>query len=420
VSADWSGLASSLSRLGEQHKQKANFDLQTNTSAILQDVKKLQDRRSSLQEGDPQIKEIDDSLANHQRVMTDLLAHHKVSPEEIAGLFSSAAGTAPKDPYLTPDELKKKARIAAGLDPRAVEQKPEAENWVPTPITLSDGRQLTAQRNSKSGAWTDLAGKPIPPELLSTATIPPKEGAGGHSKFNEEAAVYEKKWGKKLADWSPEQLSFFNQKMAFDAARSGTATSTKLVIDQNNQVIPVTVTNQHGPTAAPVEDPSWTPGASVPKTPGEAKKKVAAVAPKGGGGVHVGAPLPITAKNPVEQAAHKTYIAAYQLADKADEIAKNPTDALNQKRLAVALERVAAGRFTTQALDFIVRAGWQAGAEQFWNNIDNGTLPAVVVQNLIKGAHEERDSAYKAWQEARKPSDTQGGDDDDKFLKNIK
>jgi hypothetical protein len=416
VSADWSGLASSLSRLGEQHKQKANFDLQTNTSAILQDVKKLQDRRSSLQEGDPQIKEIDDSLANHQRVMTDLLAHHKVSPEEIAGLFSSAAGTAPKDPYLTPDELKKKARIAAGLDPRAVEQKPEAENWVPTPITLSDGRQLTAQRNSKSGAWTDLAGKPIPPELLSTATIPPKEGAGGHSKFNEEAAVYEKKWGKKLADWSPEQLSFFNQKMAFDAARSGTATSTKLVFDQNNQVIPVTVTNQHGPTAAPVEDPSWTPNSSIPNTPGEAKKKAAAVAPKGGGGVHVGKPLDITAKNPVEQKAHSTYIDAVRLSEAADLVAKEPNNAQSQKSLGVALERAAAGRFTTQALDYINKAGWSAGAEQFWRNIDNGTLPEVVMKNLIERAHDNKTASYKAWQEARNP---QGGDEDDKFLKNF-
>jgi hypothetical protein len=72
----------------------------------------------------------------------------------------------------------------------------------------------------------------------------------------------------------------------------------------------------------------------------------------------------------------------------ATEVEKHPNDAVNQKRLAVALERQAAGRFTTQALDYIVKAGWGNTIEGWANSTTTGALPADVMRQLIDGAHE--------------------------------
>jgi hypothetical protein len=109
--------------------------------------------------------------------------------------------------------------------------------------------------------------------------------------------------------------------------------------------------------------------------------------------------------------AKKDYVDAYKLDSVAKQVEQNPEDAVNQKRLAVALERQAAGRFTTQALDYIRKAGWSAEVEQFWNNIDNGTLPATVILQLIKGAHQNLKAAKDAMDEAETlggGGDTQG------------
>lgn len=122
--------------------------------------------------------------------------------------------------------------------------------------------------------------------------------------------------------------------------------------------------------------------------------------------------------------AKKDYVDAVKLDSVAKQVEQNPQDAVNQKRLAVALERQAAGRFTTQALDYIRQAGWAAGAEQFWNNIDNGTLPDTVIRQLIKGAHQNLKAAKDAMDAAENlgaaPAPKGGEQSDDDFLKKIK
>ena len=69
-------------------------------------------------------------------------------------------------------------------------------------------------------------------------------------------------------------------------------------------------------------------------------------------------------------------------------MAQHPDDAINQKRLAVALEKVSAGRFTTQALDYIITSGWGNTIQQWVNNPTHGALPADILRQLIDGAHE--------------------------------
>jgi hypothetical protein len=102
-----------------------------------------------------------------------------------------------------------------------------------------------------------------------------------------------------------------------------------------------------------------------------------------------GAPKLTAAQNQ----AQKSFVTAKSLASIADQVAQKPNDAVNQKRLAVALERVSAGRFTTQALDYIVKAGWGNTLQQWANNPSTGALPPDIMRQLVDGAHENLKAA---------------------------
>jgi hypothetical protein len=106
----------------------------------------------------------------------------------------------------------------------------------------------------------------------------------------------------------------------------------------------------------------------------------------------------------VQVAADKDYITAVKLDSIANQVAQKPDDAINQKRLAVALERISAGRFTTQALDYIIKAGWGNTIEQWANNPSTGALPKDVLRQLVDGAHENLKAAKDARDEARSES----------------
>jgi hypothetical protein len=111
--------------------------------------------------------------------------------------------------------------------------------------------------------------------------------------------------------------------------------------------------------------------------------------------------------------ARNDYVEAVKIASIADQVATKPNDAINQKRLAVALERASAGRFTVQALDYIIKAGWGNTLQQWANSPTTGALPSDVLRQLVDGAHEN----LKAAQDAVKaltstPEQGSGGKDD--------
>src|SRR4051812_27303453 len=142
-------------------RANAHEELEGKTKGILDDVKTLRERRAALPAGDPGIADIDKSLAEHQQAFHDLyhpiknpgnlqklggfLQKHltgkdtapapqsnEVTPERMAGLQSSAAGT-----QANPYELKKRALMATGvaedeatrLATGQKDPKQEAENW---------------------------------------------------------------------------------------------------------------------------------------------------------------------------------------------------------------------------------------------------------------------------------------------------
>lgn len=99
-------------------------------------------------------------------------------------------------------------------------------------------------------------------------------------------------------------------------------------------------------------------------------------------------------------AAKKDYVQAVKLASLAQQVKLNPNDAINQKRLAVALERISAGRFTVEALDYIKKAGWGNTIDEWALKPTTGGLPPDVMRQLIDGANQNLKAAKDAMDEA--------------------
>ncbi len=148
----------------------------------------------------------------------------------------------------------------------------------------------------------------------------------------------------------------------------------------------------------------------TPTNLGAVKKKAQAVGSQGAtsGATHVGAPV-LRGRTPEYTAAYKDYETAKGLSKIADLVAQHPDDAINQKRLAVALEKVSAGRFTTQALDYIITSGWGNTIKQWVNNPTHGALPADVIRQLIDGAHENETAKKQVLDDINASEDESGG-----------
>jgi hypothetical protein len=437
MSADWSGLASAFQNIGNQKKADrratSHEELQANTEAILGDVRMLQDRRVKLDPKSPtyqkDLSEIDANLHTARQAFTDLyhpeknpgaleklggfitshLGGQKEPPKtpgearqrfDLASLDAAAAGPgqAAENPYVT----KKRQMTEAGATPDQVErgvfgaEKSEAEAWKLVDVTMPDGSVKTVQHNEKNRAFADLAGNAIPPEQLQGARMVPKSAP-------KPIRAWVNKGGKTTsvlldpATNKPIQGSENPDILPPSSMGGRISTGYYHFVDANGNVHQVQETHTSQPLRGGEQSGG---GSSVPKTPGEAKSRVAAIAPKDTVLGHK--------ETPVQAKAHKDYIDAVKLDSIANQVEKKPEDAVNQKRLAVALERISAGRFTTQALDYISKAGWAASAEQFWNSIDNGTLPGTVMRQLVEGAHQNLKASKAAWDESMKGSSEAG------------
>jgi hypothetical protein len=426
----------------------AHEELEANTHSILDDVKKLQQRRAALDPKSPtyakDVAEIDSNLHQARQAFTDLyhpeknpgalakfggfLKSHSAKQQadramdygtpnvpttpgdakkrfDMAGLDAAAAGPGqtPENPYLT----RQRQSTEAGGTPDEVRratfgtEKAEPESWKLVDVTMPDGSVKTVQHNEKNREFADLAGKPIPSDQLAGAKLNPKTSAhpvrAWVSRNGKPTSVLLDPATNKVIPGSE------NPDIQPPPSMAGRITTGYYhFVDENGNVHQVQETRTSTPMG----------GANVPKTPGEAKTKAAATSPDNVIGHK---------ETAVQAKAHRDYIDAVGLAKKADEVAKNPNDAVNQKRLAVALERVAAGRFTTQALDYIVKAGWGNTIEGWANSSTTGALPKDVMRQLIDGAHQEMDAKKTAWDESKKGGSEASGDADiDAIVKALK
>ncbi len=222
---------------------------------------------------------------------------------------------------------------------------------------------------------------------------------------------------------TPDQLNFVEQQIALSSAAPSTNITTSVKQDVNGMLVPVTEANRHIPgfgkiLSDPLGIPSPVPSSGgntpsiTPKPKGVAK---ATPTPAGGGTTTVGKPL-FQGRTPAIAKAQNDVVEATKLDSIAKQVSLKPNDAVNQKRLAVALERASAGRFTVQALDYIIKAGWGNTIQQWANNPTTGALPPDVLRQLVDGAHENLKAAQEALKASLTPIEgtTQGssGDED--------
>lgn len=411
------GTVNRIQKNKDDRTATAHEELHGRTKAIFDDVAKLQERRAALPPGSPELPGIDKSLHDHMQAFQDLyhptknpgaLQHlggflkqhitgkapapappsNAVTPGRMANLQASAAGTATPDPYLTPDDLKKKARIAAGLDPKAVPEKP---------VHQSDYAQGLRRFVEAEG------GDPDSPTSAQEQAYREKRSASNRAPKERFAWKKDPKTGKissvKLDANNQPIAGTENSDIQPPAGMTGRiSTGYYHFVDDKGDVHAIEETRTSGPM----------PGGGAPpiKTPGDAKTRAASVAPKGDK-VYGHKDTPVQAK------ARKDVTDATKLDSIAKQVEQNPNDAVNQKRLAVALERQAAGRFTTQALDYIIKAGWGNTIEQWMNNPSTGALPKEVMRQLIDGAHQNLKGAQDALDSTLKGSQSTPSSDSD-------
>lgn len=263
-----------LQRRKLRQEALSDEERQTGVDLYNQAITGIQQRLGATDPKSTQYTQLQDSLrkAVSGRTMLYHPALSRTGRLQLPGLLAAGAPVA-ADEYagLSPEERKKAIKVKHGLEPRAVEPKPEAENWIPTTVKLANGTEVTWQRNTKSGKWSDLAGNPIPPETLSGATVAAKPPTGKPKIA----------WGKKNGRFFSVQLDENNQFKKgtenFDAippaSIAGRITEgTYHFVDEKGLIHAVKETR----TSVPMTGGAAAP--SVPKTPGEAKEKAKAAA----------------------------------------------------------------------------------------------------------------------------------------------
>jgi hypothetical protein len=250
--------------------------------------------------------------------------------------------------------------------------------------------------------------------------LQPKTAAHpSHSKFAETEAAYRHDYN--IAPDEPltvADIMFINQQTALSSAAPSETVSTSLKQDMNGWYVPVTETNRRIPGLGEILKPprgaiaggaGAQPGSTPTNLNGVKKKAHAAGSPSASSGpTHVGKPV-LRGRTPEYTAAYKDFKDADGLSKLADLVVQHPDEAINQKRLAVALEKVSAGRFTTQALDYIIKAGWGNTIEQWANNPSTGALPTDVLRQLVDGAHENMESKKQVLDDITSSEDESGG-----------
>lgn len=245
-----------------------------------------------------------------------------------------------------------------------------------------------------------------------------------HQSTAAEAQWIRATYGKDLAELSPDLASEAISRYKQLNTPTTTSTGQALVYDQNNQPHVFTHTGTSKKTfpgangAAPTSTGTASPVTGGTSNPANPNKGTAAHRSPGTTASTPRSPIGpaiegFTKRTPEVTVANKEVVEAAGLDSLANQVAQRPNDAINQKRLAVSLEKMSAGRFTTQALDYVIKAGWGNTLEQWANNPTTGALPQDVVRQLVDGAHEnlkaKKDALKQALQPVSGPDSVQGG-----------
>ena len=113
-------------------------------------------------------------------------------------------------------------------------------------------------------------------------------------------------------------------------------------------------------------------------------------APRAGGAGMGDRVLPFQKSTPAIAKAQNDYREAVKLDETAKQIEADPSPskAVKQHRFAIVLEKMAAGRFTEQALQYALSAGAANSFEQMIKKLTNGEMADDVFRQLLESAHE--------------------------------
>jgi hypothetical protein len=302
--------------------------------------------------------------------------------------MTAAAPKPAEDPNtgLSPEDVMRKHRIAARLEPPATAEKETPTKYQPQLTTTTD------PTDGKKHYWRvpmEEGGKPEE-VAFQGQEIAPKGSAGKPTR------AWINKGGKITSvlldpQTNKEIPGSENSDIQPPPNMAGRITEGfHYWIDDDNKL--------HKTPQETISHPLGA-GGGASKPPGEQKKDLANMTNKSGA---KGDKILGTIKNAAASAADKDVVVAVKLSSQADQIAKNPNDAVGQKRLAEALQRASAGRFQQQAMEFILGAGWSNKLQTWAQQATTGTLAPDVVRQLVDAAHQNLIAAREAQKEAHK------------------
>jgi hypothetical protein len=406
----------------EKRKQRrqalSDMELQSQTQQILGDVQALNERRAKLDPNSPtyqqDVQTIDQALHDARGVFTDLY-HPENNPGALAKLsgfiqahIGRKKGQAPATPAAAKQSI---ADRMSGIESTAYAATPEKNKFAALRRQLKEAMPNASEAELDRAVLVN-AGSEAKPKATSPSWkmyISPDGKQRDYYDVNDKDSIPQG-WMpvSKGAENAPKVGSFGDfmiqaygphptaenyeeGKKLWAQSGAGTTVGEHLVMvpQKDGSIVPITVqtTTTKSFTGAP--SPSGQP--AIPKTPAEVKSRItpphAGVVGRGGA---VGGRLTTP-----QVAAQRKYDEATGLVKVAELVAANPHDAINQKRLAVQLERLSAGRFTTQALQYVIRAGWGNTLEQWANNVTTGELPEDIVRQLVDGAHQYQAGALE-------------------------
>jgi hypothetical protein len=287
-------------------------------------------------------------------------------------------------PSLSDEDLDKAVKVHAGVAPKPGVEKPDVdETWTPDgqPYAGPGGAMVQNFKN-KAG---EIQARPVP---AGTPTKTPPQSTAQQelmirSWFPKGATAAQREWGIKHY----QHLLHPDTSSTHETIQYNTLTGEPIIVPLHTQA-----SKGWGPDGPPPPNADGSSPIEAPATPAALKSTAATVKKTAGTAPQAARPDPRLAglqhTPPGYAPAKKDYDEAVALSSLADQVALHPNDAVNQKSLAVALEKARAGRFTQQAVEYIIKAGWGNTIDQWANNPSTGALPSDVMRQLVDGAHQ--------------------------------
>jgi hypothetical protein len=431
------GVVGDIEKKKAARKNLSDRELEFNTQQILGDVSALHERKSKLDPNSPTYAQdsaqIDKALHDAMGTFKDLY-HPENNPgalSKVGAFIQSHLGkkkAAPTTPAEAKQSLQSRMEGIEGVayapqvqpNPYVVKKRQLSEAGVADDeaLRIATGQKDTATKFMPQLQETtdpatgvkhyyrvplEAGGKPE--EVDFNGQVVTQKGVGAAPKVGSLGDFLTAAYGPRP---TPEQIQ--EGKRLWAQAGAGTTVGEHVVMvpQKDGSIVPITIqTTSTKSFGAPAH-----PSPNVAKTPGEAKSKIAAVAPPHAAGV-VAKGEAVGGRLTAPEAKAKTeYDEAVKLANIADDTLAHPS-AAKDKSLALTIVRGAAGRVNMAEIDLLTKKYGIANTLEAWaNSATTGELPIEIRKQLVGLTH-----TYLNGAKAGLDAASGGTNDDDEFLK---